>query len=164
MKKTLILNLKDIKISGEVLDVSKEDNEIISSLIVDNNDEIAIDLSGESETSINDKEYGVCTIFFYLSSIWNTTKREMLIEDIYNKLEDNAKIYIWDINKNIGEFVDSKLKVLLPNEEMKELKIKNNNIIASSNLEECKKILEKKFKIEETKVWEDIYFVKGIKI
>ena len=164
MKKTLILNLKDIKISGEVLDVSKEDNEIISSLIVDNNDEIAIDLSGESEASINDKEYGVCTIFFYLSSIWNTTKREMLIEDIYNKLEDNAKIYIWDINKNIGEFVDSKLKVLLPNEEMKELKIKNNNIIASSNLEECKKILEKKFKIEETKVWEDIYFVKGIKI
>ncbi|AQM59135.1 MULTISPECIES: hypothetical protein [Clostridium] len=164
MKKTLILNLKDIKISGEVLDVSKEDNEIISSLIVDNNDEIAIDLSGESEASINDKEYGVCTIFFYLSSIWNTTKREMLIEDIYNKLEDNAKIYIWDINKNIGEFVDSKLKVLLPNEEMKELKIKNNNIISSSNLEECKKILEKKFKIEETKVWEDIYFVKGIKI
>ena len=123
MKKTLILNLKDIKISGEVLDVSKEDNEIISSLIVDNNDEIAIDLSGENEASINDKEYGVCTIFFYLSSIWNTTKREMLIEDIYNKLEDNAKIYIWDINKNIGEFVDSKLKVLLPNEEMKEVRM-----------------------------------------
>lgn len=164
MKKTLILNLKDIKISGEVLDVSREDNEIISSLIVDNTDEIAIDLSEKNEASINDKEYGVCTIFFYLSSIWNTTKREMLIEDIYNKLEDNAKIYIWDINKNIGEFVDSKLKVLLPNEEMKELKIKNNNIISSSNLEECKKILEKKFKIEETKVWEDIYFVKGIKI
>lgn len=164
MKKTLILNLKDIKISGEVLDVSKEDNEIISSLIVDNNDEIAIDLSEENEASINEKEYGVCTIFFYLSSIWNTTKREMLIEEIYNKLEDNAKIYIWDINKNIGEFIDSKLKVVLPNEEMKEFKIKNNNIISSSNLEECKKILEKKFKIEETKVWEDIYFVKGIKI
>lgn len=101
MKKTLILNLKNIKISGEVLDVSKEDSEIISSLIVDNNDEIAIDLSVENEASINDKKYGVCTIFFYLSSIWNTTKREMLIEDIYNKLEDNAKIYIWDINKNI---------------------------------------------------------------
>ncbi|MEG1002554.1 hypothetical protein [Clostridium sp.] len=164
MKKTLILNLKDVKISGDILDISKEENNIISRLVVEENDEIAIDSVEEENDDLNNKKYGVCTFFFNLSSIWNTTKREMLIEDVYNKLQDNAEIYIWDINKNIGEFVDSKLKVLLPKEEIKEYKIKNNNLISSSNVEECKKILEKKFKIEETKVWEDIYFIKGIKI
>ncbi|MGL4569842.1 MAG: hypothetical protein ACRCVJ_02115 [Clostridium sp.] len=163
MKKTLILNLKDVKISGEILDISKEDNNIISSLVVEENDEVAIDIAEESN-DLNNKKYEVCTFFFNLSTIWNTTKREMLIDDVYNKLQDNAEIYIWDINKNIGELVDSKLKVLLPKEEIKEYKIKNNNLISSSNVEECKKILEKRFKIEETKVWEDIYFIKGIKI
>jgi len=52
----------------------------------------------------------------------------------------------------------------LPNSKIKEFTFKNLNILLSSNIEEIKKILEKYFEIEETKAWEDVFFIKGKKI
>lgn len=165
MRKTLVLNFEDIKIEGNVLDVACESLGIINSISEEAQSEIALDYVGKEDNSmLQNSKYDACTFFFNLNSLWNINKREKLINEISNYLEKNGKIYVWDINKNIGELVDSKLKVLLPKGDMREYRIKNNNLFSSSSFEETKKILEKTFKIEETKVWEDIYFIKGIKI
>ena len=73
-------------------------------------------------------------------------------------------IYIWDLNKSFGEIVDVELKVLCPDDNFKKVSVKNNNIFACLNIEEIEKILEKNCKIEETKVWEDMFFIKAQKI
>lgn len=165
MRKTLVLNFEDIKIEGNVLDVACESLGIINSISEEAQSEIALDYVGKEDNSmLQNSKYDACTFFFNLNSLWNINKREKLINEISNYLEKNGKIYVWDINKNIGELVDSKLRVLLPKGDMREYRIKNNNLFSSSSFEETKKILEKTFKIEETKVWEDIYFIKGIKI
>lgn len=165
MKKTLVLNFEDIKIEGNILDVACESLGIINSISEEAQSEIAVDyVEKEDSSRLQNSKYDACTFFFNLHSLWNINKREKLINEISNYLEKDASIYIWDINKNIGELVDSKLKVLLPKGDIREYRIKNNNLFSSSSFEETKKILEKTFKIEETKVWEDIYFIKGIKI
>lgn len=165
MRKTLVLNFEDIKIEGNILDVACESLGIINSISEEAKSEIAVDyVEKEEESMLQNSKYDACTFFFNLNSLWNVNKREKLINEISNYLEKDGSIYIWDINKNIGELVDSKLKVLLPKGDIREYRIKNNNLFSSSSFEETKKILEKTFKIEETKVWEDIYFIKGIKI
>ncbi|MGG7076775.1 hypothetical protein [Clostridium sardiniense] len=165
MRKTLVLNFEDIKIEGNILDVACESLGIINSISEEAKSEIAVDyIEKEEESMLQNSKYDACTFFFNLNSLWNVNKREKLINEISNYLEKDGSIYIWDINKNIGELVDSKLKVLLPKGDIREYRIKNNNLFSSSSFEETKKILEKTFKIEETKVWEDIYFIKGIKI
>lgn len=164
MKKTLVLNLENIKIKGNILDVVCEDLEVIHNLSEDIQEEMAIDNFENRDIKILEKnKYDVCTFFFNLNSFWNINKKENLINEMSDYIKESGEVYIWDINKNIGELIDVKLKCILPNKEIKEYKIKNNNIFSSSNFEETKKILEKTFKIEETKVWEDIYFIKGIK-
>lgn len=165
MRKTLVLNFEDIKIEGNILDVACESLGIINSISEEAKIEIAVDyVEKEEESMLQNSKYDACTFFFNLNSLWNVNKREKLINEISNYLEKDGSIYIWDINKNIGELVDTKLKVLLPKGDIREYRIKNNNLFSSSSFEETKKILEKTFKIEETKVWEDIYFIKGIKI
>ncbi|MBY0755171.1 hypothetical protein K5V21_06855 [Clostridium sardiniense] len=165
MRKTLVLNFEDIKIEGNILDVACESLGIINSISEEAKSEIAVDyVEKEEESMLQNSKYDACTFFFNLNSLWNINKREKLINEISDYLEKDGSIYIWDINKNIGELVDSKLKVLLPKGDIREYRIKNNNLFSSSSFEETKKILEKTFKIEETKVWEDIYFIRGIKI
>lgn len=165
LRKTLVLNFEDIKIEGNILDVACESLGIINSISEEAKSEIAVDyVEKEEESMLQNSKYDACTFFFNLNTLWNINKREKLINEISDYLEKDGSIYIWDINKNIGELVDSKLKVLLPKGDIREYRIKNNNLFSSSSFEETKKILEKTFKIEETKVWEDIYFIKGIKI
>lgn len=160
-----MLNFEDIKIEGNILDVACESLGIINSILEEAKSEIAVDyVEKEEESMLQNSKYDACTFFFNLNTLWNINKREKLINEISDYLEKDGSIYIWDINKNIGELVDSKLKVLLPKGDIREYRIKNNNLFSSSSFEETKKILEKTFKIEETKVWEDIYFIKGIKI
>ena len=59
---------------------------------------------------------------------------------------------------------NNKIKVILPKGNIKEFTFKNLNVLTSSNVDETKKILEKYFNIEETKAWEDIYFIRGKKL
>ena len=47
---------------------------------------------------------------------------------------------------------------------MKEFEFKNLNPLSKSLIDINKKLLEKSFKIEDTKLWEDIHYIKAKKI
>ncbi|MGV3025929.1 hypothetical protein ACED96_09440 [Clostridium thermobutyricum] len=160
MKKTILLNLSNLKIEGDVIDYSLEDFSLIQN---ENNsaiDEIAI--TTEASKFINQYDSGI--LFFNLNNIWTKSKREEIIDDITDYIKKDGYIYIWDLNKSFGEIVDVELKVLCPDDNFKKVSVKNNNIFACLNIEEIEKILEKNCKIEETKVWEDMFFIKAQKI
>ncbi|MGG7178648.1 hypothetical protein ACQPU1_13690 [Clostridium paraputrificum] len=165
MGKTLIINMNDVHIEGDILDLSGENTGVIYNMSKEVEEEVAIDyVSEESKYELKERKYDACTFFFNLNNIWGGRRKESIIREVSSYLKEEGSIYIWDVNKERGKIIDNKVKVLLPNEKVKEVEFKNYNPLITCTFEEVKKILEKYYKIEETKVWEDIFFIKGVRI
>ena len=164
MGKTIILNLSGVKLLGDVLDVG-ESYGVIYNISKDTIDEVCVDLL---EGSIDEKgiqgEYDVCTIFFYLSNLWRESARVQLINEVSKLIKVGGEIYIWDINKEMGEVSNNKVMAVLPSGKIKEFEFKNLNPISTSNIDNTKKMLENMYSIKEKKLWEDIFFIRGEKI
>ncbi len=164
MGKTIILNLSGVKLLGDVLDVG-ESYGVIYNISKDTIDEVCVDLL---EGSIDEKsiqgEYDVCTIFFYLSNLWRESARVQLINELSKLIKVGGEIYIWDINKEMGEVSNNKVMAVLPSGKIKEFEFKNLNPISTSNIDNTKKMLENMYSIKEEKLWEDIFFIRGEKI
>ena len=162
MNKVLILNMEHLKLEGDILDVTSENAGVIYSLSKEVEEELSVDYV-EEESELEKKKYDVCTFFFNLNNANGGLKKESLIKKITESLKDNGSIYLWDMNKTRGEVVDYKIKVILPNNKIKEGVIKNLNPLISCNFEEIKKILSKYYIIKEVKQWEDVFFLNGVK-
>ena len=164
MGKTIILNLSDIKLQGDILDVG-ESYGVIYNISKDTQEEISVDIvEGDINRSKNIGEYDICTVFFCLSSIWRESSKAGLIKDVSKLVKTGGKIYVWDINKEVGEVLNNKVMAVLPSGKTKEFEFKNLNPIAKSNIEDTKKMLSQFYNIKEEKLWEDIYFIKGEKM
>ena len=162
MNKVLILNMEHLKLEGDILDVTSENAGVIYSFSKEVEEELSVDYV-EEESELEKKKYDVCTFFFNLNNVNGGLKKESLIKKITESLKDNGSIYLWDMNKTRGEVVDYKIKVILPNNKIKEGVIKNLNPLISCNFEEIKKILSKYYIIKEEKQWEDVFFLNGVK-
>jgi hypothetical protein len=165
MGKTLVINLEDVIFQGDILDVGEKNLGIIYNISKEAKDEISLDyVSSDSKVDLKDRKYDACTFFFELNKIWTSLEKERLIREISSYIKESGEIFIWDINKERGKIFNNKIKVILQNEKVKEFTFKNLNILLNSNIEEIKKILEKYFEIEETKEWEDVFFIRGKKL
>jgi len=162
MNKVLILNMEHLKLERDILDVTSENAGVIYSLSKEVEEELSVDYV-EEESELEKKKYDVCTFFFNLNNVNGGLKKESLIKKVTESLKDNGSIYLWDMNKTRGEVVDYKIKVILPNNKIKEGVIKNLNPLISCNFEEIKKILSKYYIIKEEKQWEDVFFLNGVK-
>lgn len=164
MSKTLILNLRDTKLEGNIIDVG-ESFGVIYNISKDIFGEIAVDYAAsDNKTNIIENDYDTCTMFFYLSSLWSSFSKAKLLEEITKYLKVGGKIYIWDINKEPKQIVNNKIMAVLPSGKIKEFNFKNLNPLSKSSLELNERLLQKYYKIEERKLWEDIHFIKAVKI
>lgn len=164
MGKTIILNLSGVKLSGDVLDVG-ESYGVIYNISKDAIDEVSIDLlEGDIDEKKIIQKYDTCTIFFYLSNLWMESSRADLIKEVNKLIKVGGEIYIWDINKEMGEISNNKVMTVLPSGKIKEFEFKNLNPISKSNIDDTKKLLSDTYSIKEEKLWEDIFFIKGEKI
>ena len=164
MGKTIILNLSGVKLTGDVLDVG-ESYGVIYNLSKDTIDEVSVDmLKGTIDEKNTYGEYDTCTVFFYLSSIWRDSNKFNLIKEASKLVKVGGEIYIWDINKEIGEVSNNKVMAVLPSGKTKEFEFKNLNPLSKSNIDDTKKMLSNIYDIKEEKVWEDIFFIRAEKI
>lgn len=164
MGKTIFINMNDVKIKGDILDLSNDNSGIIYNISKEIEEELCIDyVTSENKNVLEKRKYDACTFVFNLNSILGNRNKEKVIKEAVNYLKDEGEIYIWDVNKYGGSFIDYNVNVAIPNGDIKRLILKNYNPLAVCRFEEVKKILEKYSKIEETKVWEDIFFIKAIK-
>ena len=165
MGKTLVINLEDINLQGDILDVGERNFGVIYNISKEVEDELSLDyVYSDSKVELKSREYDACTFFFCLNKIWTSLEKEKLIREISSYIKENGEIFIWDINKERGKVFNNKIRIILPKGKVKEFTFKNLNVLLSSNIEEIKKILEKYFEIEETKSWEDIFFIRGKKL
>lgn len=162
MGKTLVINLEDVNIKGDILDVGKNNLGIIYNISKEVQEELSIDYVNEDrKCELKNRKYDACAFFFDLNKIWTSIEKERLIKNISQYLKDNSEILIWDINKQRGKVFKNNIKVILPQKRIKEFTFKNLNILSSNNVDEIKKILENYFEIEETKAYEDFFFIRG---
>ena len=165
MGKTLVIDLEDVILQGDILDVGEKNLGIIYSISKEAKEELSLDyVSNDTKIELKNVKYDACTFFFDLNKIWTSLEKEKLIKEVSSYIKEYGEIFIWDINKERGKVFNNKIKVILPNEKIKEFTFRNLNPLLSSNVEEIKKILEKYFKIEETKAWEDVFYIKGQKL
>lgn len=165
MGKTLVIDLEDVCLQGDILDVGEKNLGIIYNISKDAEEELSLDyVDNNSKINLKSRKYDACTFFFDLNKIWTSFEKERLIKEMSSYIKDSGEIFIWDINKERGKVFNNKIKVILPKGKVKEFTFKNLNILLSSNIEEIKKILVKYFKIEEVKAWEDVFFVRGTKL
>lgn len=92
------------------------------------------------------------------------SSRADLIKEVNKLIKVGGEIYIWDINKEMGEISNNKVMTVLPSGKIKEFEFKNLNPISKSNIDDTKKLLSDTYSIKEEKLWEDIFFIKGEKI
>ena len=164
MGKTIILNLTDVRVKGDILDVG-ESYGVIYNISEDVIEEVCVDyVECEIKESKMVEQYDTCTMFFSLSSIWRESSKVNLIREASKLVKVGGEIYIWDINKEIGEVSNNKVMAVLPSGKTKEFEFKNLNPISKSNIDDTKRMLSDIYDIKEEKVWEDIFFVKGEKI
>jgi hypothetical protein len=165
MGKTLVIDLQDVILQGDILDVGEKNLGIIYNISKEAEAELSLDyVSSDTKMELENIKYDACTFFFDLNKIWSSLEKERLIKEVSSYIKEYGEIFIWDINKERGKVFNNKIKVILPNGKIKEFKFRNLNLLLSSNIEEIKKILEKYFEIEETKAWEDIFFIRGKKL
>ncbi|WP_304421850.1 hypothetical protein, partial [uncultured Clostridium sp.] len=151
-------------LTGDVLDVG-ESYGVIYNLSKDTIDEVSVDmLEGTIDEKNTYGEYDTCTVFFYLSSIWRDSNKFNLIKEASKLVKVGGEIYIWDINKEIGEVSNNKVMAVLPSGKTKEFEFKNLNPLSKSNIDDTKKMLSNIYDIKEEKVWEDIFFIRAEKI
>lgn len=164
MMKTIIINMSNVNIKGDVLDVG-ESYGVIYNLYKDIEEEISIDYIDEKNVSeLIESTYDTCTMFFSLSGIWRESRKIQLIKDISSLIKPGGDLYIWDINKEVGEIFNNIIRAILPSGAIKEFEFKNINPILRSNIDDTKRILSDNFSIIDEKLWENIYFIKGQKI
>lgn len=164
MGKTIFINMNDVKIEGDILDLSSKNSGIMYSISKDVEDELCVDyVTSDDRELLNKRKYDACTFVFNLNNILGLRRKDKVVKEVINYLKDDGEIYIWDINKDVGKIIDYRMNVALPNGDLKRVLLKNYNPIVTCKFEEIKKVLEKYAEVKETKVWEDIFFIKAVK-
>ncbi len=95
MGKTLVINMKDIVIEGDILDVAGDITGIIYNISKEIDDEISVDyVDGENKSLLKHRKYGACTFFFNLNKVWGSRKKDRIIKEISQYLNKDGEIYI----------------------------------------------------------------------
>lgn len=164
MGKTLVINMDGFDICGDILDVCFDNNGVIYCISKEIEDELSIDYVEEGNNELlNTQKYDACTFFFNLNSVWSNRERKNIIKKVSNYLKEDGKIYLWDISKKRGQLIENKFRVKLPKNDFKEITVKNNNPLIECNFEILKKSIQKYYIIEESKEWEDMFYIRGTK-
>lgn len=153
--KRSLVNLNYLDIKGSVLDVSVNNN-IIYNMLNKNNDDF------NQEIYRSEMKYKVATVFFSLGLL-SVEERKCIINDLYDRLEMNSHIYLWDRVKQKKEIIYDKIIVKLPDNSEDEFIYMNLNPFSEFNISDCMQIITTKFNIEEKMVWDGIIYIKAVR-
>jgi len=163
LKNTILINLENENLPGNVLDVGFDNYGITYNIFKNDYDEISVDyIEGKNEKEkIEIDFYDCCIVFFALSNIWLKRNREKVMRDLSKYIKKDGSIYIWDMDKPFGKTFKNRLKVIVPGGEIKIIKLKEYNMLKDTSFTSTSKIVEKYFEIIDCKRSDDIYCIKA---
>lgn len=162
MKKEVFINLEKEIFKGNILDIGFSNHGIIYNIYKQYiDDSSSVDyIEGEDEkTGIEEGMYDLCALFFTLSDIKFTKSKSKLIQDIYKFLKEDGLLYIWDVDKGFAKTFNSKIKIVLPDKNTKQIHLRDLNIFKDSSKENTIKILQPYFEILTLKNSNNVYYM-----
>ncbi|EGT3617626.1 hypothetical protein FHH43_15580 [Clostridium perfringens] len=162
MVREVILDMSNINFKGNTLDVGINNYGIIYNILKQTENEISVDYYVENFNEDYRNQYDNGVLFFSLSQL-DKNEIENVVKNIWSNVRFGGNIYVWDREKQKRETVNDRIKVLMPKEKEKEIEFIDNSISSEFTIDSSKKVLEKYFEIQETKVCDKIIFIKGIK-
>lgn len=163
--KEVIINMRDKRFKGDVLDVGMDNYGIVYHMCKNTNDEISVDYIDSSIEGITMDQhmYDTAVLFFTLSKVFLDITKRKLLEKVWEYLKDNGEILIWDLDKSSWQHVNLNVKILMPGDESKVINIKDFNVLKDSSKEYTVDILEPLFEIIECNDSDNIYYIRGRK-
>ncbi|EPY2277433.1 class I SAM-dependent methyltransferase [Clostridium sporogenes] len=161
----IVINMENEIFRGNLLDVGTDNYGIIYNIYKQYNEDSNLEYINGAEEKENIKEgyYDNCILLFSFSNIFFKKNRMSLIRDIYRYLKEGGNVYIWDIDKKIKETFNGKIKILLPGEKVKNISIKDLNLLKDSSIDTTIKLLDPYFEIKDLKSSDGVYYIKGKK-
>ncbi|MCY6484656.1 class I SAM-dependent methyltransferase [Clostridium aestuarii] len=165
MKKEILINLQNQEFKGNVLDIGLKNYGVVYNIYKYKNKNFDIEyIEGDKRCNIIEQNYyDTCVMFLSFGSISLKIRKIEIIKNIYKYLKDDGILYIWDIDKGYGKIFEGKIKILLPNRKIKEINVKNLNILKNISKKNTIKLLENYFDIINLKCLDDIYYIKAQK-
>lgn len=150
---------------GNILDIGFKNYGVVYNIYKEYNDDDNIEyVSGKEEKeSIKENFYDSCIILFSFSSIWLKMNKKNFIKDIYRYLTKDGLLYIWDIDKGYGKIFKSCIKISIPGRRLREIKVRDLNILKNNTKENTLKLLKNNFEILDLKASNGIYYIKAKK-
>ncbi|AVQ37268.1 hypothetical protein C7M56_00720 [Clostridium botulinum] len=161
----IVINMENEIFRGNLLDVGTDNYGIIYNIYKQYNEDSNLEYINGAEEKENIKEgyYDNCILLFSFSNIFFKKNRMSLIRDIYRYLKEGGNVYIWDIDKKLKETFNGKIKILLPGEKVKNISIKDLNLLKDSSIDTTIKLLDAYFEIKDLKSSDGVYYIKGKK-
>ncbi|EKO1912481.1 class I SAM-dependent methyltransferase [Clostridium botulinum] len=161
----IVINMENEIFRGNLLDVGTDNYGIIYNIYKQYNEDSNLEYISGAEEKENIKEgyYDNCILLFSFSNIFFKKNRMSLIRDIYRYLKEGGNVYIWDIDKKLKETFNGKIKILLPGEKVKNISIKDLNLLKDSSIDTTIKLLDPYFEIKDLKSSDGVYYIKGKK-
>lgn len=163
MVKEFTINLEKENFKGNLLDIGGKNYGIIYNLYKHYNEDTKLEYIENSKDNgkIEHKYYNVVTLFFYLNSLWSNVDMKKIIKECLNYLKEDGEIMIWDISKKYNEVLHCSIKVMLPENKIKEIRIKDYNLLKSKSKEDTVKIIEPYFDILEIREIKELYYIRA---
>ena len=162
MKKEVFINLEKEIFKGNILDIGFSNHGIIYNIYkqyIDDSSRVDYVEGKDEKASIEEGVYDLCALFFTLGDIKFLQSKKKLIQDIYKYLKIGGLLYIWDIDKGYAKIFNSKIKIVLPDKNTKQINIKDLNVFKNSSKEITMKILQPYFEITTLKNSDNVYYM-----
>lgn len=117
----------------------------------------------EERENISNETYDSCALFFTISNMFTRSSKGKLFKDVYEYLNPEGMVYIWDIDKGLNKIFNKNIRITMPENEERQLKLRDFNIFKDSSKNSTKNIIEKYFDIIDEKQIDEVYFIKGKK-
>lgn len=165
MSKTIFMNMENQIFRGNLLDVGLHNEGIIYNIYKEFNDNVNVEyISGkEEEQSIKKEYYDNCILLFSFNKLWFNLKKRNFIKDIYNYLKEDGLLHIWDIDKGYVKIFNGYIKILIPGGKIKNIRIRDFNVLKNNSKENTVKLLHEYFQILDLKNSDGLYYVKAQK-
>jgi len=162
LKKEVFINLEKEIFKGNILDIGFSNHGIIYSIYkqyIEPSSSVDYIEGKDEKEEIKEGVYDVCALFFTLSDIKFSQNKRKLVQDIYKYLKNDGLLYIWDVDKGFAKIFNSKIKIVLPDKNTKQIYQRDLNVFKNSSKENTIKILQPYFEILTLKNSDNVYYM-----
>ncbi|MFD3156400.1 class I SAM-dependent methyltransferase [Haloimpatiens sp. FM7330] len=160
-----ILDIRKYKFDGNILDIGYDNYGIVYNLCKKNSEKLDIEYADDrsKKDCIKNNMYDYCILFFALKNIWPSYRKKSIFNLIYNLLKEDGKIYIWDIDKGFWKSFKSNIKVIISDNKVKNINVRDYNIFSNNSKQNIIKIVSEKFDIIDFDCNCDMFYIKAKK-